>query len=193
MQNLSDYELMTYDIAKYCHICKKVFGKKKKHIKVRDYDHYTGKYRGAAHLICNLRYSTQVDIPVFFHNGTNYDFNLIINELAKEFRSEMRCIPLNTNKYMSFSIPINKEIKEQKEENEQKEANKKVITYNLKFVDSAKHMNSALSTLVDNLSEINKCNCEEKEDKDIKTKIIRGTGKTIIRTTCKTCNLKRDQ
>ena len=24
----------------------------------------------------------------------------------------MRCIPLNTNKYMSFSIPINKEIKE---------------------------------------------------------------------------------
>ena len=25
----------------------------------------------------------QKDIPVFFHNGTNYDFNLIINELAK--------------------------------------------------------------------------------------------------------------
>ena len=81
---------------------KKVFGKKKNQIKVRDHDHYTGKYRGAAHLICNLRYSTQIDIPVFFHNGTNYDFNLIINELAKEFRSEMRCIPLNTNKYMSF-------------------------------------------------------------------------------------------
>ena len=54
-------------------------------------------------------------------------------------------------------------------------------------------MNSALSTLVDNLSEINKCNCEKKEDKDIKTKTIKGTGKTIIRTTCKTCNSKRDQ
>ena len=97
MQNLSDEELMSYDIAKHCHICKKVFGKKKKHIKVRDHDHYTGKYRGAAHLICNLRYSTQIDIPVFFHNGTNYDFNLIVTELAKEFRSEMKCIPLNTN------------------------------------------------------------------------------------------------
>ena len=97
MQNLSDEELMSYDIAKHCHICKKVFGKKKKHIKLRDHDHYTGKYRGAAHLICNLRYSTQIDIPVFFHNGTNYDFNLIITELAKEFRSEMKCIPLNTN------------------------------------------------------------------------------------------------
>ena len=36
-----------------------------------------------AHSICNLRYSTQKEIPVFFHNGTNYDFNLVIPELAK--------------------------------------------------------------------------------------------------------------
>ena len=36
----------------------------------------------------------------------------------------MRCIPLNTNKYMSFSIPIKKEIKEQKEQKEQNEQNK---------------------------------------------------------------------
>ena len=122
MEKLSFEQHMAYHNAKYCHICKKVFGKKKNHMKVRDHHHYTGKYRGAAHLICNLRYSTQIDIPVFFHNGTNYDFNLIITELAKEFRSEMRCIPLNTNKYMSFSIPIKKEIKEQ---NEQKEPKKR--------------------------------------------------------------------
>ena len=83
MQKSLDYELMIHDTRKYCHICKKVFGKKTNHVKVRDHDHYTGKYRGAAHLECNLRYSTQKDIPVFFHNGTNYDFNLIINELAK--------------------------------------------------------------------------------------------------------------
>ena len=72
---------------------------------------------------------------------------------------------------------------------------KKVITYNLKFIDSAKHMNSALSTLVDNLSEINKCDCEEMEDKDIKIKIKiqKSTGKTIMHTTCKTCNSKQDQ
>ena len=63
-------------------------------------------------------------IPVFFHNGTNYDFNLLINELAKEFRSEMRCIPLNTDNYMSFSMPIKKEIKEQNEQNKQKEPKK---------------------------------------------------------------------
>ena len=108
MQKLSQEEQICYDNAKYCHICKKVFGKKKNHIKVCDHDHYTGKYRGPAHLICNLRYSTQIDIPVFFHNDTNYDFNLIITKLAKEFRSEMSCISLYTNKYMSFSIPIKK-------------------------------------------------------------------------------------
>ena len=84
---LTECEIYNYENAKYCHICKKVFGKAKKHRKVRDHDHYTGKFRGAAHSICNLRYSTQKDIPVFFHNGTIYDFNLIINELVKEFRS----------------------------------------------------------------------------------------------------------
>ena len=50
---------------------------------------------------------------------------------------------LNTNKYMSFSIPIKKEIKEINEQNEQskpKKTKKKVITYNLKFMDTARHM-----------------------------------------------------
>ena len=39
----------------------------------------------------------------------------------------MRCIPLNTDKYVSFSIPIRKEIIKQ---NELEEPRKKVITYN---------------------------------------------------------------
>ena len=96
----------------------------------------------------------------------------------------MRYIPLNTNKYMSFSIPIKREIKEQK---------KKVITYNLKFIDTAKHMNSALSTLVNNLSEINKCNCEEHKDKRIKLKIKKINSKERVVTSCKTCNSKERQ
>ena len=41
---------------KVCYICKKEFDKSdKKHYKVRDHCQYTGKYRGAAHSICNLR------------------------------------------------------------------------------------------------------------------------------------------
>ena len=55
-----------------------------------------------------MRYSTQKDIPAFFHSVANYDFNLIIPELAKEFRSELQCIPLNGETFMSFPIPIKK-------------------------------------------------------------------------------------
>ena len=47
--------------------------------------HDTGKYRGAAHSICNLKYSVTKKIPVGFHNGLNYDYHFIINELAEEF------------------------------------------------------------------------------------------------------------
>ena len=95
MTDLTDCEIYKCENAKDCHICEKVFGEAKKHWKVRDHDHYIGKFRGAAHSICTLRYSVQRDIPVFFHSGTNYAFNLIINVLAKEFRSELQCIPLN--------------------------------------------------------------------------------------------------
>ena len=42
----------------------------KKHYKVRDHCHYTGKYRGAAHNICNLRYKMPKEIPIVFHNGS---------------------------------------------------------------------------------------------------------------------------
>ena len=79
----------------------------------------------------------------------------------------MKCIPLNTNKYMSFSVPIKKEVIESV--NNKK---KKVITYNIKFMDTATYNNNrALSTLVDNFSELYECKCEEKSDKNINLKI----------------------
>ena len=163
MQPLSKEEQEIYDSSEYCHICKKVFGKHKNHKKVRDHDHYTGKFRGAAHSLCNLRYSTQIDIPVFFHNGTNYDFNLLIEEFAKEYKSDINCIPLNTNKYISFSVPIKKEVIEPSDDD--KKGKKKVLTYSLRFIDSAKHMARRLSTLFDNLSELTICNCKDLSEK----------------------------
>ena len=45
-----------YNGQKVCHICKKRFTKDNK--KVKDHCHYTGKYRGVAHSIWNLRYKT---------------------------------------------------------------------------------------------------------------------------------------
>ena len=48
--------------------------------KVRDHCHETGKYRGPACKICNLRYK-QNFIPVIVNNGSGYDFNLLYSEL----------------------------------------------------------------------------------------------------------------
>ena len=185
MQPLSKEEQKIYDNSKYCHICKKVFGKHKYHMKVRDQDHYTGKFRGAAHSICNLRYSTPIDIPVFFHNGTNHDFNLLIEEFANEYKSDINCIPLNTNKYMSFSVPPKKElIKPSGDDDDDKKEKKKVLRYRLKFIDSAKHMARGLSTLVDNLSELTICNCTYPSEKEIIIKAKKAHGIKIIYVLC---------
>ena len=59
------------------------------------------------HSICNLRYETQREIPVVLHNGSNYDFHIIIKELAKTLRKNMKCLGENTEKYISFSVLMN--------------------------------------------------------------------------------------
>ena len=57
---LTDDENKSYEKQKKCFICKKEFctnkneeNKFEKYQKVRDHCHYTGKFRGAAHSICN--------------------------------------------------------------------------------------------------------------------------------------------
>ena len=72
-----------------CHICKKEFcydGNKKSEFrlyeKVKDYCHYNGKFREAAHDICNLKYKVPKGIPVAFQNGSTYDYHFIIKQLV---------------------------------------------------------------------------------------------------------------
>ena len=157
---LAKEEKINYNDQKICNICKKEFDTidttksnslvRKKNYKVRDHCHYTGKYRGAAHNICNLRYKVPKEIPVVFHNGSTYDYHFIIKELVKEFEGNFDCLGENTEKYITFSVPIKKKI-----ENKDLE-----ITYKIKFIDSYKFMASSLSKRVDNLSEgihNNKC------------------------------------
>ena len=109
-----------------------------------------GKYRGAAHNICNLRYKVPKEILTVFHNGSIYDYHFIIKELVKELEGNFECLGENTEKYITFSVPIKKKI-----ENKDLE-----ITYKIKFIDSYRFVSSSLSKLVDNLSEgihNNKC------------------------------------
>ena len=170
---LTKEEKINCNDQKVCYICKKEFDKnnttksssleRKKHYKVRDHCHYTGKYRGAAHNICNLRYKVPKEIPVVFHNGSTYDYHFIIKELGNEFEGNFDCLGENTEKYITFSVPLKKKI-----ENKNLE-----ITYKIKFIDSFRFMSSSLSKLVDNLSEgihNNKCaDCKSNLDY-IKTK-----------------------
>ena len=76
----------SYENAKICYICKEKFENKhlkdKKYHKVRDHCHYTGKYRGSGHSICNLKYSVPKKILIVFHNGSNYDYHFTIKELV---------------------------------------------------------------------------------------------------------------
>ena len=95
---LTNNENRSYEKQKECYICKKEFcynkneeNKFKLYQKVRDYSHYTGKFRGAAHTICDLRYKVLREIPVVFHNGSTYDYHFIIKQLAEEFKGQFNC------------------------------------------------------------------------------------------------------
>ena len=106
-----------------CYICKNDFNND---TKVRVHCHFTGKYRGAAHNACNLRYKIPKNIPVIFHNGSTYDYHFIKRELVSEFEGNFECLRENTEKYITFSAPIKKRIE-----------NKDIdITCKIKFIDS---------------------------------------------------------
>ena len=129
----------SYDKEEICRICRKDLDNDK----VRDHCHFTGKYRGAAHNTCNLRYKIPKNIPVIFHNGSTYDYHFIIKDLASESEGNFECLGENTEKYITFSVPIKKRI-----ENKNMD-----ITYKIKFIDSFRFMATSLSKLVDNLTE----------------------------------------
>ena len=72
----------------------------------------------------------------------------MIKDLAKEFKPDINCIRENTEKYISFSVPIHN-----------KNLDNETVKYSLKFIDSYRFMNSSLDSLKDNLSEIKNKTC----------------------------------
>ena len=99
--------------------------------KVRDHDHLTGKYRGAAHNRCNLNCEKKASsfIPIFFHNFSGYDCHLIFEELltqAYKMGCEPKIIPKSMENYVSVEVGC------------------------LRFLDSYRFLNSGLDKLVKN-------------------------------------------
>ena len=128
--------------ASDCWICGEELGNDR----VRDHCHYTGRYRGAAHNSCNLKYRKPESVSVFFHNLTGYDSHLFIKKLGSPDKKEnIDCIPNNEEKYISFTKTIITG------EYTNKKGEVKDKTFKIVFKDSLKFMSSSLEALVNNL------------------------------------------
>ena len=97
--------------------------------KVRGHCHVTGKFRGAAHLSCNINLQLTKKVPIMFHNLKGYHSHLIFCE-HKNFDVKISVIPNSLEKYMAF-----------------------FLNKNLVFIGSISFMNSNLDKLVKNLSD----------------------------------------
>ena len=130
-----------FNQASNCWICGKLLNLQDR---VRDHCHFTGRYRGAACNICNLKYRKPNNISVFFHNLTGYDSHLFIKKLNTTMGT-IDCIPNNEENYISFS----KTIKTGKYKDKKGETKNKY--FKIVFKDSMKFLKSSVEALVNNL------------------------------------------
>ena len=61
------------------------------------------------HSICNLKYSVPI-ASIASHNGSNYDYHLTIKELTEDFKKQFTCLGEKTEKYITFTVPVEKEV-----------------------------------------------------------------------------------
>ena len=132
-----------FNQATNCWICEKFLNIDDR---VRDHCHFTGRYRGAAHNRCNLKYSKPNNVSVFFHNLSGYDSHLFIKKLNNTM-GNIDCIPNNEENYISFS----KTIITGEYKNKHGEIKNKY--FKIVFKDSMKFLKSSVAALVNNLPE----------------------------------------
>ena len=73
---------------------------------------------------------------------------MIIKELANEFKKLFTCLGEILKKYITFTIPIEKEVTRIDKNGEEVT---KFVSYLLQFTDSARFMTTSISNLVNNL------------------------------------------
>ena len=127
-----------YNNANVCWICEegfleKIDEKNKGKIKVRDYCHFSGEFRGAAHCECNLKLKEKKFIPILFHNLKGSDSHIFIKAFY-DLEEEPNCITQNTEKFIFFSLL-------------------KRHSFELRFLNSYGFMAFLLAKLVANLKE----------------------------------------
>ena len=130
----------SFKLAEECWLCEQPFTEYEQ--PVRDHDHLTGRYRGAAHNTCNINYkqTSSSFVPIFFHNFSGYDCHLIFQELLTqaytvgqqscEKRYEPKIIPKSMENYVSIQVGC------------------------LRFLDSYRFLSSSLDKLVKSLDNL---------------------------------------
>ena len=110
---MTDEDKKDFETATHCFICGDKFmnsykneKEAEKYKKVRDHCHFTGKYRGCAHSMCNLNFCNRYfKIPVFFHNMKNYDGHLIIQNAEKlSNKKKIDVIAQNSEKFINIGF-----------------------------------------------------------------------------------------
>ena len=125
---MSQEEEVQFEQAEECWLCENPLDD----TKVRDHDHLTGKYRGAANNICNINCKQRSSsfIPIFFHNFSGYDCHLIFEELLTEAYNQNynpTIIPKSLENYVRVQVGC------------------------LRFLDSYRFLSSSLGKLVKSL------------------------------------------
>jgi hypothetical protein len=99
MKELTREQWSQHINANQCYICHHPF-ENPNNPKVRDHDHITGHYLGAAHNVCNLNRPVRYQIPVFFHNFRGYDSHLIVSAFKAYQDRDIKVIGQNMEKYL---------------------------------------------------------------------------------------------
>ena len=121
---MSPEDTYHFNMAQFCYYCNGYLGNDR----VRDHDHLTGRYRGAAHNQCNLLARKDSFIPIFFHNLTHYDAHLFIKELATKPK-KIKLLAKNKEVYISFSYGC------------------------LRFLDSYRFLNGSLDNITESMND----------------------------------------
>ena len=134
------HDKLVYDNSTLCHICSEELDNDK----VCDHCHLSGRFRGAAPEICNLKYKVPKFFPVVFHNLSGYNSHLFIKALGNS-EGDISCIPNNEENYISFTKQV---IVDKFVNKEGKEVN---VKGELRFIDNLRFMASSLDKLSSNL------------------------------------------
>ena len=139
---MTEVDKQCFKTMNRCHICGEKYTDKD--VRVRDYCHITGKFRGSAHQECNLKLRIKpedIKIPVIFHNLRGYDSHFMMEQIGEIANKHgytnkkgekqdlnIHTIPNNMEKYMAF-----------------------MLGNHLTFINSFQFMSSSLDKLVSNL------------------------------------------